>query len=182
MPADGASRSIGVKRGKLYPEQGRIGGRNPTPGNRRRGRGALPSPRVGRMSRRATDGLDGWPSPRLRKDRGTELGLQIASLTRTQNSWTKQALRPIVGGRPAHFPAHRLARSAMSSIAGSVLPRAVSIRRRLPWLAWGQVGVHLEGRSVVAVPENLGDDRELAPRQPLFLRARVGILKACRID
>src|SRR6187551_1226936 len=49
MPA-----SAGVKRGKLYPVQGQIGGRNPT-GNRR-GRGALPSPRVGRMSRRATGG------------------------------------------------------------------------------------------------------------------------------
>ena len=46
----------GVKRGKLHPEQGQIGGRNPPAGNRRRGRGALPSPRVGRMSRRATGG------------------------------------------------------------------------------------------------------------------------------
>ena len=43
----------GVKRGKLYPEQGQVGGRNPV----RRGRGALPSPRVGRTSRRATAGL-----------------------------------------------------------------------------------------------------------------------------
>jgi len=48
--------SVGVKRGKLHPEQGQIGGRNPC-GATRRGRGALPSPRVGRMSRRATGGL-----------------------------------------------------------------------------------------------------------------------------
>jgi hypothetical protein len=46
---------IGVKRGKLHPEQGQIGGRNPR-GATRRGRGALPSPRVGRKSRRATGG------------------------------------------------------------------------------------------------------------------------------
>ena len=42
--------------GKLHPEQGQIGGRNPC-GVTRRGRGALPSPRVGRMSRRVTAGL-----------------------------------------------------------------------------------------------------------------------------
>jgi hypothetical protein len=47
--------AIGVKRGKLHPEQGQIGGRNPC-GATRRGRGALPSPRVGRKSRRATGG------------------------------------------------------------------------------------------------------------------------------
>ena len=47
--------AVGVKRGKLHPEQGQIGGRNPC-GATRRGRGALPSPRVGRMSRRATGG------------------------------------------------------------------------------------------------------------------------------
>src|SRR4029079_19763928 len=46
----------GVKRGKLHPEQGQIGGRNPSVRKHRRGGGALPSPRVGRMSRRATDG------------------------------------------------------------------------------------------------------------------------------
>ena len=49
----GVRKEAGVKRGKLYPEQGQVGGRNPV----RRGRGALPSPRVGRMSRRATGGL-----------------------------------------------------------------------------------------------------------------------------
>src|SRR3954463_13247698 len=51
MPAGGpaAGRS---ETGKLYPEQGQIGGRNPV----RRGRGALPSPRVGRTSRRVTGG------------------------------------------------------------------------------------------------------------------------------
>jgi hypothetical protein len=47
--------AVGVKRGKLHPEQGQIGGRNPC-GATRRGRGALPSPRVGRKSRRATGG------------------------------------------------------------------------------------------------------------------------------
>ena len=50
MPAASAD---GVKRGKLYPEQGQIGGRNPDC----RGRGALPSPRVGRTSRWVTVGL-----------------------------------------------------------------------------------------------------------------------------
>jgi hypothetical protein len=70
---------IGVKRGKLHPEQGQIGGRNPR-GATRRGRGALPSPRVGRKSRRATGGPDGWPSPSAQVG-GTELGLQTASLT-----------------------------------------------------------------------------------------------------
>ena len=39
--------------GKLYLEQGQIGGRNPAC----RGRGALPSPRVGRTSLRVTAGL-----------------------------------------------------------------------------------------------------------------------------
>jgi hypothetical protein len=74
MPA-----SAGVKRGKLYPVQGQIGGRNPC-GATRRGRGALPSPRVGRTSRRATGGPDGWPSATAQAA-VTELGLQIASLT-----------------------------------------------------------------------------------------------------
>src|SRR5687768_12632012 len=65
----------GVKRGKLHPEQGQVGGRNPV----RRGRGALPSPRVGRRSRRATGGLR-WMAITA-SNRGTELGLQTASLT-----------------------------------------------------------------------------------------------------
>jgi hypothetical protein len=34
------------------------------------GRGALPNPRVGRMSRRATGGLDGWPSPPTARSTG----------------------------------------------------------------------------------------------------------------
>jgi hypothetical protein len=34
------------------------------------GRGALPNPRVGRMSRRATGGLDGWPSPPIARSAG----------------------------------------------------------------------------------------------------------------
>jgi hypothetical protein len=57
--SDDAARGASCRRsetGKLHPEQGQIGGRNPC-GATRRGRGALPSPRVGRMSCRATGGL-----------------------------------------------------------------------------------------------------------------------------
>ena len=66
--------------GKLHPEQGQIGGRNPCRATGR-GRGALPSPRVGRMSRRATDGPR-WMAITGRRPAptGTELGLQTASL------------------------------------------------------------------------------------------------------
>src|ERR1044071_9729700 len=64
----------GVKRGKLYPEQGQIGGRQA----RFAGKGALPSPRVGRMSRRVTGGLR-WMAIAVPFRRGgTELGLQAA--------------------------------------------------------------------------------------------------------
>ena len=42
--------------GKPHLEQGQIGGRNPRRATGR-GRGALPSPRVGRTSRRVTDDL-----------------------------------------------------------------------------------------------------------------------------
>ena len=74
MPA-----KAGVKRGKLYPEQGQIGGRPPgSPGSR-----ALHSPRVGRMSRRATDGLRWMAIAAPLRRGGTELGLQAASLTIT---------------------------------------------------------------------------------------------------
>ena len=66
--SDDAGFGAGVKRGKLYPEQGQIGGRNPC-GATRRGRGALPSPRVGRMSRRVTGGLR-WMAIRRDASRG----------------------------------------------------------------------------------------------------------------
>src|SRR5439155_26884993 len=75
-PPDRLRPAVGVKRGKLYPEQGQVRGRNPV----RRGRGALPSPRVGRMNRRATGGQR-WMAITA-SNRGTELGLQAASLAR----------------------------------------------------------------------------------------------------
>jgi hypothetical protein len=71
---DAGDSFAGVKRGKLYPEQGQIGGRPPgSPGVR-----ALHSPRVGRTSRRVTDGLR-WMAIAVPLRRcGTELGLQAA--------------------------------------------------------------------------------------------------------
>jgi hypothetical protein len=83
--------AVGVKRGKLHPEQGQIGGRNPC-GATRRGRGALPSPRVGRMSRRATGGPRRMAIGRRREPAVTELGLQTASLTRHPACWTRGCL------------------------------------------------------------------------------------------
>jgi hypothetical protein len=73
MPA-----SAGVKRGKLYPVQGQIGGRN-SAGNRR-GRGALPSPRVGRRSRRATGGLR-WMAIRRASGDRTRLTDRLADIS-----------------------------------------------------------------------------------------------------
>ena len=74
---DAGDLDAGVKRGKLYPEQGQIGGRPPgSPGA-----GALPSPRVGRMSRRATGGPRWMAIAAPLRRCGTELGLQAASLT-----------------------------------------------------------------------------------------------------
>src|SRR5688500_10007217 len=69
MPA-----KAGVKRGKLYPEQGQIGGRFPAC----RDPCALHSPRVGRMSRRATGGPRWMAIVSSLWRRGTELGLQAA--------------------------------------------------------------------------------------------------------
>ena len=103
------------------------------PGDRRRGRGALPSPRVGRKSRWATGGPRWMAIPDARfGGGGTELGLQTASLT---------SIADLAGhsrvGRSArsltHLVAPRLpAPAAWTGLPGrrSVLVGAEDVRRR----------------------------------------------------
>jgi hypothetical protein len=107
-----------VKRGKLYPEQGQIGGQAPV----RRDDGALPGPRVGRTSRRATGGHR-WMTVAAGRARGTELGLQAVSL----------ALTLIGSGRPGQSSSARKMCGAVQAlqigVAAGRSPRGIGRRR-----------------------------------------------------
>jgi hypothetical protein len=129
-------------------------------GNRRRGRGALPSPRVGRKSRRATDSHRWMAITVCRETSGTELGLQTALLThpgsavgfRTHDD--SRANR----GLEAHCPPasiHTIARDPRPWMR-SVLVRAEDV--------WRGAGVADRGRRL----EIAQRDRDLAVRVEAF--------------
>jgi hypothetical protein len=103
------------------------------------GRGALPSPRVGRMSRRATGGPR-WMAIRVgasRRDR-TRLtdGLADATSRRWRGSWTREIPRPRRGRRSARDRQSSSGRNVWGAVqelqigvAASRWPRGIGTRR-----------------------------------------------------
>ena len=106
MPS-AAQAGDGVKRGKLHPEQGQIGGRNPCGATRSGERcAAQPSGRPQEPSGDRRPEMDGHPRCAVRQC-GTELGLQIASLTHaiTGPGPRRPAIAGLAGpARNVHIP------------------------------------------------------------------------------
>src|SRR4029077_14945920 len=87
FPNGPGARRAGVKRGKLYPEQGQVGGRNPV----RRGKARCPALGSAARAGGQPPAPDGWPSPaalRRRRDR-TRLTGRLAGET------SSEILRPM---------------------------------------------------------------------------------------